>query len=245
MVTTTTLMGMCFPAIAETVKLGTEDILYFPLHGRANNLSDEFSGFAREFFDEFSAQTDVNIVYVPQPIKRIYKSLMVDQSIDLKFPDNPGWRSTYREEITLTYSDPIIQFTDGVMIKTTNIDSSSFKLDILGSIRGFTPVPYLKQIARGALKLIEFSNTSELLLAVANDKIDGAYLNIDVAAHQMKQLFSNQSPLIFAKKLPFSKDYYYLSTVNEKAVILKFNTFMKKNTALKKSLLKKFNIPQI
>jgi len=239
------LMGMGFPAIAETVKLGTEDILYFPLHGRENNLSDEFSGFAREFFDEFSTQTDVNIVYVPQPIKRIYKSLMVDQSIDLKFPDNPGWRSTYKEEISLIYSDPIIQFTDGVMIKTANIDSSSFKLDILGSIRGFTPVPYLKQIASGALQLIEFSNTSELLLAVANDKIDGAYLNIDVAAHQMKQLFNNQSTLTFAKKLPFSKDYYYLSTINEKAVILKFNAFMKKNAALKKSLLKKFNIPQI
>lgn len=242
---TITLMWMGFPALAETVELGTEDILYFPIYGRENNLSDEFSGFAREFFDEFSTQMDVNIVYVPLPIKRIYKSLIVDQSIDLKFPDNPSWRSTYREEISLTYSDPFIQFTDGVMIKTANIDSSSFKLEILGSIRGFTPVPYLKQIASGALQLIEFSNTSELLLAVANNKIHGAYLNIDVATHQMKQLFKNQSTLTFAKKLPFSKDYYYLSTVNEKAVILKFNAFMKKNVALKKSLLKKYNISQI
>lgn len=242
---TITLMGMGFPALAETVKLGTEDILYFPIYGRENNLSDEFSGFAREFFDEFSTQMGVNIVYVPLPIKRIYKSLMVDQSIDLKFPDNPSWRSTYREEIPLIYSDPFIQFTDGVMIKSANIDSSSFKLEILGSIRGFTPVPYLKQIASGGLQLIEFSNTSELLLAVANDKIDGAYLNIDVAAHQMKLLFRNQSPLTFAKKLPFNKDYYYLSTVNEKEVILKFNAFMKKNVELKKSLLKKFNISQI
>jgi polar amino acid transport system substrate-binding protein len=240
-----TLMGMCFPALAETVKLGTEDILYFPLHGRLHNLSDEFSGFAREFFDEFSSQTDVNIVYVPLPIKRIYKSLIVDQSIDLKFPDNPSWQSTYRKGVSLIYSDPIIQFTDGVLIKTANIDSSLFQLEILGSIRGFTPVPYLKQITSGALQLVEFSNTSELLLAVANDKIDGAYLNVDVAAHQIKVLFSNQPGLTFAKNLPFNKGYYHLSTVNNKAVIVKFNAFMKKNVALKKSLLKKFNIPKI
>ena len=113
---TITLMGMGFPALAETAKLGTEDILYFPIYGRENNLSDEFSGFAREFFDEFSTQMDVNIVYVPLPIKRIYKSLMVDQSIDLKFPDNPSWQSIYREDIPLIYSDPFIQFTDGVKL---------------------------------------------------------------------------------------------------------------------------------
>ena len=241
---TIALMGLYFPAVAETVKLGTEDILYFPIHGRASDFSDEFTGFAREFFDEFSTQMNVNIVYVPLPIKRIYKSLIVDQSIDLKFPDNPSWRSTYRDKNSLTYSDPIIQFTDGVLIKTPNIESNSFQLETLGCIRGFTPIPYLNQIASGELQLIEFSNTSELLLAVANDKINGAYLNIDVAAHQMKQLFNNQALLTFAKNLPFSKDYYYLSTVNEKEIIVKFNAFMKKNSALKKSLLKKFNIPQ-
>ncbi len=146
---TITLIGVAFPALAETVKLGTEDILYFPIYGRENNLSDKLSGFAREFLDEFSNQTDVNIVYVPLPIKRIYKSLMVDQSIDLKFPDNPNWQSSYREDISLIYSDPFLQFTDGVMIKTANIDSSSFKLEVLGSIRGFTPVSYLKKIESG------------------------------------------------------------------------------------------------
>ena len=241
------LLFLCVPAFAVETNLGTEDISYFPLFGRSDNQSDEFSGFARELFDEFSARSNVDINYVPLPVNRLFKSLLVDKSIDLKFPDNPKWRSIYhsKSRLPLIYSDPIIQDIGGVMVKAENIDSEIFKLEILGTIRGFTPVPFVEKIARNEIQLIEFSNTSELLLAVNKGIIDGAFINIDVAKHQTSLLFKGKAPIRFAKKLPFIQNHYYLSTIHGKDIIDQFNAFMKFNDRLIKSLLSKYNITKI
>ena len=56
----------------RSYEIGTEDIEYYPHYGRKNSSDDEFSGFARPFFDKFSNEYQLDFQYTPLPIKRLY-----------------------------------------------------------------------------------------------------------------------------------------------------------------------------
>lgn len=146
----------CNSLIAGTYYIGTEDIEYYPHYGKSSANSYEFEGFARLFFDDFSIKKDVSIEYVPLPIKRLYFSLLVKQSIDLKYPDSPHWNSIEKTETNekAYYSKPIVDYFDGIFVHSDNAHITLGEVKILGIIRGFTPEPFRHEINNKTINVL-------------------------------------------------------------------------------------------
>ena len=226
----------------ETLVIGTEDIEYYPHYGRAHDGDGEFAGYARELFERFAAESSLAVDYHPMPIKRLYQSLMVDGTIDFKYPDNANWQKALHALKPVYYSDPVGYYMDGVMVHSDRREMSLSELRVLGIMRGFTPEPYLQAINEGRIQIREYSKTGDMLRALLAKRVDAAYLNIDVANYQLQQKFEAGAPIEYLPKLPSASGEYRLSTVKHPAIIRQFNQFLRANPRLKGQLARKYRI---
>lgn len=214
------------PPTAEALIIGTEDINYYPHYGRQGAHSNEMIGLAYDLFEAFSRLTETPLRYQLIPVKRLYQQFLVDQRVDLKYPDHPGWQVEQKRGLKIHYSQPIAHYIDGLLVHPKLQHLEINQLHTIGTIRGFTPVPYLRLQGEQKIEVIEFSQTEDLLKAVLSLRIQGAYMNIDVAQHQLKTLFGAGTSLIFQPQLPYQHDYYYLSTIKYPEQIIRFNRFI-------------------
>lgn len=212
----------------QTYVVGTEDVEYYPHYGKKAPKSIEFSGYAREFFDDFSRQYLLNISYQPQPIKRLYLNLLVSKSIDFKYPDNPNWGQEVKLNQTVYYSVPISYYTDGVFVHQDNKNMPFSNIKELGILRGFTPELLMENLELYKTKIRYFSRTSHMLLALKAKSIDAIYVNTDVAFYQIKLL--NIPSLIFKSSFPHKTGSYHLSTVKHPHILRKFNKYIEENS---------------
>jgi len=224
---------------AEKYIIGTEDINYYPHYGKVNVENPIFSGYAKDIFDHFSRAEKIHLDYKYYPVKRLYKAFRVDNLVDFKYPDNPKWRSTFIQDQPIYYSAPVGTFIDGTVVLEKNKQYTINNVKRLGTIKGFTLLVYAQQIKNKQIQLFEYSNTDKLLKALSHQLIDAAYLNIDVATHQM---LTNKTPIHFVRTLPYSPGYYHLSTIKHREMIDKLNNFLDKNAILIESLQRKYRL---
>ena len=128
-------------AVAKTdvYRMGVERINYWPQWAFDDN---EYMGFARDFFDLFSHQTKVGFSFKVLPIKRLYHEFLPDNAyLDFKFPDNPKWKVELKAGKTIHYSQPILSYTDGVVVLPKNKGRGLKRLKVLGTAMGFTLAP--------------------------------------------------------------------------------------------------------
>lgn len=225
----------------KSYEIGTEDIEYYPHYGRKNASDDNFSGFARPFFDKFSNKYQLDFHYTPLPIKRLYNYFLNSKTVDFKYPDNPNWNINNKQGHTIYYSDAITYYVDGTFIHQDQ--KLPLSIVYLGVIRGFTPEPYLAQILADKIKVIEFSRSDHLLNALNFKRIDAAYMNVDVGKFQRSKSDLNLK-VKFCSSLPLTKGYYYLSTIKHPELLNKVNEFIRNNSDFIKELqlLYKFTV---
>ena len=225
--------------LKNTFLVGVESVPFLPF---SNIEKGEYQGVLKEILLEFGKSQGIMFKFIPLPITRLYADFY-NGRIDFKLPANPYWQKDIKEKrrLSIHYSNPVVSYTDGVMVpiekeKTVSIDG----LKKLGVVAGFTPWEYLDQIKAKKIVIKENPSIDGLLQQAVMKRIDGAYVNIDVANYYLKLKSSGTSKLKFAKSLPHTKSSYFLASIKHEALIKKFNLFMKKNAAVLLKIHKSF-----
>jgi len=228
-----TVFIICFELLSNACyakqtffSIGVEAQKYYPQYDNENGI--EYFGFSRDLLDMFAKEKHYKFVYKIRPVKRLFYDFVEKLEVDFKYPDNPYWQSDIKKGKNIAYSDSVVRYIDGVVVLAENksMDLSSFRT--LGTIRGFTPYPYLDLIAQKKIKLSENSNFISLLKQVLAGRITGAYSNISVARYNIKEHLKKSDEIVFNPTLPHIKDSYFLSSITYPTVITEFNSFLKK-----------------
>jgi len=210
----------------------------------------EFLGFARELFDLFASDAGVEFEYVPNPINRIYANYFDKKStLDFKFPDRPEWAPDQRTGRTIHYTNDIVEFTDGVMVKPQNLGKGIAGLTKLGMIAGFTPHLYGKHIKdpdknpKGTITLVPNSSLSALFAQLqAGERINGIFINLAVAKYSLVNEQKKVDLAVFDKELPHEISAYQMSSLKHPEVVKKFNEFLNNKKAAVAILKQKWGL---
>lgn len=218
--------------------IGVEAIDYYPLY--AGN-TDEYRGYARELFDAFAKKQGYTFTYKMLPVKRLFQDFLVEQTLDFKFPDSQYWSAELRKGVEVTYSEPAVQYIDGVMVKPENKGRDISELEILGTIAGFTPFDYLDRIESGAITVDESNDYGALLLKATLGRVDGVYSSVAVANYHMNDIMKQPGVLVFDDTLPHTRAGYLLSTIKHPQIVNEFNEFLQEEAELVTALKEKFS----
>lgn len=222
--------------------VGVEQLDYMPYYKIKDG---DYYGYARELFDAFGKYSGYNFKYEPMPVKRLY-NLFLKKEIDFKFPDRPNWQMEKKETVDIHYSKKVAKFIDGVMVLPKNKNTGVESLNLLGTVRGFTPWIYLDRIESGEIKLTKFDSFVTLLKMVKTERIDGAYINPLVAAYHSRKNDMNKShSLVFNRNLPYNKSAYLLSTIKHPGIIKEFNRFLNEKQSFIDELKVKYGLNEI
>jgi hypothetical protein len=229
-------------SLADSVLVGTENIQYYPHYGKRSQDSKQFQGYARELLDRFFEQENIQVKYPSLPVKRLYHQFFNSQELDFKYPDNTHWAPQIRARHKVFYSEPVGHYIDGVMVHEKYLNHGLGRIKKMGILRGFTPESFLQGIQSGDILITEYARSSEILKALQQERIDGAYLNVDVALHQIKLSLGGESDIVFDPTLPYTQGTYRMSSIRRHDIIEKLNRFLAENTKLQEQLATKYNL---
>ncbi|MCP4024182.1 MAG: transporter substrate-binding domain-containing protein [Desulfobacteraceae bacterium] len=217
------LQAPFFAQAQTTYTVGVENLNYFPYYSIDEG---EYFGFARAFLDFFAKEKGIKFEYKPLPIKRLWNDFLKEK-LDFKFPDHQYWNGDAKKGINIIYSEPVVGYIDGVMVKPDkkNITVDQFKK--LGTVSGFTAWDFLDLIKAKKVEVSQNSSFIGLLKQALIGRVDGAYINISVAQHQLETKLKTPNALVFASKLPHTKSAYLTSTIKHPEIIEALNQFLK------------------
>ena len=235
------LLLCCLPVKAKTYVIGVEDVPYYPLYDFRNGKVS----YASELLNEFARQYNFDIQFMPVPIKR-FSRWLIEEQIDFKYPDNVRWNNKLIIDDkrvntdNFIYSDSTIKLVAGTITPVEKpINPNDFK--VLGTLLGFHPTQWIKQIENKRVTLYESSSTLVLLQQVLRGQIDGLDIEPSVANHHLK-LLGKPGALAINKNFTYEVYDYYLSTIKHKDVIEQFNQFLKENRSFLEMLREKYEI---
>ena len=209
-------------ASAQTLTVGVEDLGYRPYFYSENG---QYKGAAREILDAFAQKAGLELKYEILPVKRLYKGFL-GGTLDFKFPDNPNWKSKEKEGLPICYSQPMLEFTDGVIVRPENLGRGLDALKVLGTVLGFTAWGYLDLVDSGKIRLLENASFSGLLEQTIEGRVDGAYINRAVADYQLNNVLRQPEALVFDPGLPHVEDGYRISSTKHPDLIKRFDQFL-------------------
>ena len=230
----------CSLARAQTFTVGVEDIDYFPLYAYRDGT---YQGFARDVLTKFAESKGYTFEFKPFPVVRLI-NYFVEGKVDFKFPDNEVWAGDAKKGVNVRYSDPVVAYTDGVMVLPANRGKGTGALKKLGIVRGFTPWDYLSMIKSGAVVSKEASSLDSLVKQTLHQRVDGAYFNVAVASYYLANGLKQPDALVFDDSLPHTSSNYTLSSHKHPAIIEEFNQFLIDEAAWIRELEKKYQINQ-
>ncbi len=219
------LMAGLIPAQAKTYTIGVEDLNYLPYYASDQK---EYYGFARQFFDLFAKEQGITFEYKVLPVKRLWNDFLKEK-LDFKFPDHSYWNSDAKKGLNVVYSDAVVHYIDGVMVTSANRGITIENFKKLGTVTGFTAWDYLDLIKANKIRIVENSSFVGLLKQTLVGRLDGAYINISVAQHQLETELKKPSALVFASQLPHTKSAYLMSSIKHPELVAALNAFMKKH----------------
>jgi len=223
---------------AKEITIGVEKLDYLPYYGHKNN---QYHGYARELFDQFGKDNSYRIHYKILPVARLFHDFITHQ-VDFKFPDNPNWKQTEKQKFNIQYSSAIAEFTDGILVTKKAAMQKDKKFSRIGTMRGFTPWILQEQIEQKKMRIIENNTLSGLLQQVSLGRIDGCFINIDVARYHIKNKHQPPDYLELNKNLPYDTGNYFLSTIKHKKGLNEFNLWLKENAAFHQQLKDKWGL---
>lgn len=211
-------------AAADTFIVGVENIEYLPQYSWGES---GYGGFARELFDAFAKASGHRFEYRGFPVARLYAKFL-DGEVDLKFPDNPNWATDSKAGHAVVYSDPVVDYVDGVNVRPERVGQGAEAVRTLGVLRGFTAWGWLDRIAGNKVSVQGNSSFPALLEQTIVGRVDGAYGNVAVVQHLLRSVMKQPGALVFDPKLPHVSSHYRLSTIKHPELIAEFNAWMKR-----------------
>ena len=219
--------------------VGVEALKYMPHYDHDNK---EYIGMARDLLDMFADTRGYKFRYKIRPIKKLFSEFLNKKTLDLKYPDNSYWQGEMKKGKSVIYSQPVVEYIDGVMVLPEHKGKGSAKLKRLGTVRGFTTWEYLEMVEKGDIKLVENSTFTGLIKQVLKKRINGAYFNVAVCNYQLTEVMKKPGALVFDETLPHTKSHYYLSTLNFPKLINEFNNFLIKEKPAIDALKNKYQV---
>ena len=210
--------------LPETLIIGVEDIDFYPHY--TTSKAGEYTGYARDLFDQFQQHSGIRIEYRPMPVDQLFDAL-VSGEVDMKYPDNTNWASHLKEGLDVTYSEQVTRYVDGVLRKPEDRGKPLAGIDQLATVSGWTVWEYLDQVNSGQIAVSENKNLRQMIRKVIRNKADGAYFNIVVASHYMENVGLLPLILVFDPGLPHTRGTYHLSTIKYPGIVARFNEFLK------------------
>ncbi len=209
--------------------IGVEEQQYYPLYYYDKD-KREYTGLASRILNEFAKKSNYTFEYKPYPIKRLHR-VLVSGGIDFKFPANPHWANDLKIDAKISYSDAVIDYTDGVFVKPENIGKGNDSIHVLGTVLGFTPWDWIDKIKSGHVALKETRDFEAMINQLISERIDGAYVNYTVVKYHLKKS-EKEGTIVFDKGLAHTKSQYLLSTAKHPEIIKEFNDWMIVNKEL-------------
>ncbi|QDQ26994.1 amino acid ABC transporter substrate-binding protein [Chitinimonas arctica] len=226
---TATLLA-CFHVAAladdKTFTVGVEDYPNFlPYSAYQDNI---YSGLGKDILDAFAKQHGYTFKYEVYPLKRRDR-LFTQGKLDFAFPDNPNWVADLKKNLKISYA-PMLEFTDGVLVRPENKGKGLARLKILGVPLGFTPYPYQQLMSTGSMRLEETLQYDSLYQKLVADRVDGAYMNTRIARYYWSQIKKyEQAPVVYDPDLPHASGFWCFSSSKHPAIIEKFKQFLLNN----------------
>ena len=213
-------------AFAQTDKyiVGVEDYNRYPFQYTENGI---YKGRFREILDKFAQDERIKFEYVPYKIKDLYPAFF-EEKIDLKFPDNPVWRSPQKAKYKVYYSDFLTYYIDGIFVFEKDINISIPKLYKFGVVDDIILWSLLKKQKRKKIEIINATSCAELVNMLLDGKIRGIFCNYDVMRHLLKNS-EYKEKIVMNFDLPFIDNYYHISSIKHPDLIEKFNKWIVKN----------------
>jgi len=232
------VFGAAQAADKKTFSVGVEDYKNWLPYSEVKN--GVYGGLGKDILDAFARQMGYTFTYEYYPLKRRDR-LFVDGQVDLSFPDNPNWVVEMKKELKISYA-PVLEFTDGVLVRPENVGKGVGRLKTLGIPLGFTPYPYQQLMSAGFLRIEETADYDALYEKLIMRRVDGAYMNTRIARYYWTKIRKlPQVPVLYDPDLPHASGQWYLSSHKYPKVVEEFRRFMQTNKAEVEELKKKYN----
>ncbi|MCU7837651.1 MAG: transporter substrate-binding domain-containing protein [gamma proteobacterium symbiont of Taylorina sp.] len=223
---------------AKEIIIGVEKLNYLPYYTHTNN---QYQGYARELFDQFASDNGHNIHYKILPVARLFHAF-VNHQVDFKFPDNPKWKQQKKQKYNIQYSLPVTNFTDGIMVHPEALDNKEKSFKKIGTLRGFTPWILMDQVKQKEIHIIENNTLEGLLQQGVLQRVDGCFVNINVARYFLKTQLQQPNALIYNTNLVHTDDHYYVSSIKYPDLIKQFNQWLQDNKVFHQQLKSKWGL---
>lgn len=225
-------------AAGKSYTIGVEELDYYPVYAIQNG---QYTGYARELLDAFAKERGYQFEYKPFPVNRLFANFFQGQ-VDFKFPDNPYWQKDLRTGKNVTYSASVVTYIDGTLVRPELKDAGLNQIKTLGTVAGFTPWAWTEAIKGKQVVLRENANFTALAQQVSAKRLDAAYASVAVMNYQLDNILKTSGALVFNSKLPFSKDNYFLSTLQHPEIVGEFDTWLKNHQDWVRALKKKYGV---
>jgi len=216
-----------------------QDYETFPPYSSYKN--GRYSGFNRELLDLFAASEGYEFNYLALPVKRLFFEF-VNGTGDLKYPDNPQWQQAIKKGTAIVYSEPVVEYIDGIMVKPGNKGKPVDDVKKIGIVAGWTPWPYLGRKNDGSVEFLENSSYDGLLKQTMFGRNDGAYSNIAASQYFLKNVLLKPEALVFDDTLPHVRSSRRLSSINHPELVEQFNAFLVEHASEVQALKDQYSV---
>lgn len=233
--------GAAGSCAGRVFSVGVEALQYLP-HFAYDEQDREYQGFARQLLDAYAASRGCRFDYRVFPVKRLFDEYLSRRSLDFKYPDHPTWAAEAKAGMGIAYSAPVVSYIGGTMVLPENLGRGVDAVGRLGTVRGFTPWPWLERIRSGQVRVQETNKFTSLLLMTMKGRVDGADIDVAVARHHLVETFGMPGALVFDPGLPHVKNSYHLSSFKHPEVIKDFNAFLEEEAALVETIKARWKV---
>lgn len=223
------VLTACAPAIAEQTEFTVvvQDYKALPPYSAYEN--KEYTGFNRDILDMFAAEKGYTFTYVAYPVKRLFFEF-VNGVGDLKYPDNPNWALQVKKDAPIVYSDPVVDYINGVMVLPANQGQDVDEIKTLGLVAGWTPIRYLDRVEAGTVEIRENNDYAGLLKQTMLGRNDGADSNVASSRYYLKNILKQPDALVFDETLPHVRSARSLASIKHPEIIAEFNRFLEERS---------------
>ncbi len=222
------LLALGTPAFGkQTLVVGVEEQPFQP-HFFVD-AQGQYQGYARELLDAFAQSAGFDLIYKPMPVERLLPAL-IDGTIDLKYPDNADWGVAAKKAHTLAYSQPLVEYVDGVLVDPRRLGAGLPTLARLAVADGWSlPADYASRIDAKQMQRVPVDDLRRMISKALLRDVDGAYFNVVVATYYLDNIRVRPGALVFDPSLPYKRGTYSLSSIRHADVVLAMDRFLQQH----------------
>ena len=226
-------------ASAESYVIGVEELAFAPHY--SVDKQGQYQGFARELFDAFAADSGIQLSYKPLPVAGLLPALLAGE-VDFKYPDSSLWAQAQKAGQDLAYSQPVVNYVDGVLVAPKRQGKPLEQLKRLAMVDGWTPWGYQERIDAKQVQLTYSDDLRKMIHQALKQDTDGAYFNVVVATHYLDNIRARPGALVFDPELPHTRGTFHLSSLRHPELLRRFDRFLIERHAEVAALKDKYRV---